>query len=405
MAGIGKGLRRVQDASVEGKAVLVRVDYNVPLSSGTVADDARIRASFPTLQHLLNRRAKVVLMSHLGDPEGEVVPGLRLDPIAKRLEDLLDRPVRKLDDCVGDEVRAAVEKGVPGDLFLLENVRFHPGESANDAEFARQLSELGDVYVNDAFATLHRAHASTEGVTHFLPSYAGMLVQKEIEALSRLTDRPERPYVAIIGGKKPESKLGALRDLLGRVDAILIGGGVAFTFLHAKGYAVGASVVDASVEKDIQDVIRLAEQKKTRIVLPSDVVLARAVSATAETTTAPVEAIPEGWIGLDIGPKTIELFRQEIDRARTIVWTGPMGAFELAPFSSGTQAVASALAHSSAFTVVGGGETGEAVVQLGQEKAISYISTGGGACLALLRGKSLPALEALRDSGAGSSKA
>jgi phosphoglycerate kinase len=399
MTDIVKGLRRVQDAAVEGKSVLVRVDYNVPLSGGAVADDARITASFPTLEHLLNHRAKVVLVSHLGDPEGQVVPGLRLDPIAERLEALLGRPVKKLRDCVGDEVKDAVAKGVPADLFLLENVRFHPGESTNDPQFAHKLSELADLYVNDAFAALHRAHASTEGVTHFLPSYAGLLVQKEIAALSRLTNRPERPYIALIGGKKAESKLGALRDLLGRVDTILIGGGVAFTFLHATGCAVGASVVDESVEKEIREVIRLAGEKKTRIVLPTDVVIARAVSAIAETATASAKAIPEGWIGLDIGPETVEIFRQEINRARTIVWTGPMGAFELEPFSNGTRAIASALARARAFTVVGGGETGEAVATMGQEKGISYISTGGGACLAILRGKTLPALEALRDSG------
>ncbi len=397
MTDLLKGLRRVQDAAVEGRSVLVRVDYNVPLSGGVVAEDARITASFPTLEHLLNRRAKVVLMSHLGDPEGRVVPELCLDPVAARLEALLGRPVKKLDDCVGDEVKTAIEKGVPADLFLLENVRFHAGESANDPRFAQELSQLADLYVNDAFAAIHRAHASTEGVTHFLPSYAGLLVQKEITALSRLTDRPERPYIALIGGKKAESKLGALRDLVGRVDAILIGGGVAFTFLHAKGYSVGASVVDASVENEIQEVVRLAGEKRTRIVLPTDVVIARAASATAQTRTVPVEEIPEGWSGLDIGPQTIEAFTQEINQARTIVWTGPMGAFELGPFSNGTRAIASALAGARAFTVVGGGETGEAVVAMGQAEGISYISTGGGACLAILRGKALPALEALRD--------
>jgi len=396
MTDIARGLRRVQDAPVEGKSVLVRVDYNVPLRTGTVADDSRITASLPTLHHLMERGAKLVLMSHLGDPEGKVVPELRLDPVADRLRDLLRRPVEKLTDCIGEAVSKAVGKGKPGDVFLLENVRFHPGESANDADFARSLARLGELYVNDAFAALHRAHASTEGVTRFLPSYAGMLIQKEIEALSRLTDRPERPYVAIVGGKKAESKLGALRDLLGRVDAILIGGGVAFTFLHATGHEVGASVVDESIVEEIRDVVRLAGEKKVRIVLPCDVVAARAVSASAETTTVPVDGIPAGWIGLDIGPKTVELFRREIARARTVVWTGPMGVFELEPFSQGTRAVASALAHARAFTVVGGGETGEAVFQMGEEHGISYISTGGGACLALLRGKSLPALEALR---------
>lgn len=396
MPEIAKGLRRVQDAEVEGKRVLVRVDYNVPLEGGRVADDARITASFPTLEHLLDRGARLVLMSHLGDPEGKVVPALRLDPVAERLHALLGRPVRKQDDCVGERVKRAIAEGGDEDLFLLENVRFHAGETANDAAFAQKLADLGDLYVNDAFAALHRGHASTLGVTAFLPSYAGLLVQKEIETLSRLTDRPERPYLAIVGGKKAKDKLGALRDLLDRVDRILIGGGVAFTFLHAQGASVGSSVVYESVVAEIRDVVRLAEEKKVPILLPDDVVIAKDVSATAETRTAPAREIPTGWIGLDIGPRTVERFRTEIERARTVVWTGPMGAFEHPPFANGTRGVADALAHTRAFTVVGGGETGEAVVKMGQADRISYISTGGGACLALLRGKALPALEALR---------
>ena len=397
MADLLSGLRCVQQAAVEGKTVLVRVDYNVPLKDGDVADDARIEASFPTLIDLIDREAKLVLLTHLGRPEGKAVPELRLDPVAKRLYALLDRSVQKLDDCVGEGIKKAIEAAEPGALLLLENLRFHPEETANDAKFARSLADLGDLYVNDAFATLHRTHASTLGVTDYLPSYAGMLVQKELEALSRLIHEPERPYLAIVGGKKAKSKLGALRDLLDQVDAILIGGGVAFTFLRAKGHLVGNSVVDESIVEEIEGLIRAAYEKDVLILLPRDVVIAQEVSETAETATCRSERIPDGWIGLDIGPETIRKFQEQIDAAKAIVWTGPMGAFELEPFSHGTRAIAEALANSDAFTVIGGGETGEAVAKTGWADRMSYISTGGGACLALLRGRSLPALEALRE--------
>jgi len=387
----------VQQAAVEGKTVLVRVDYNVPLKNGDVADDARIEASFPTLNDLVDRGAKLVLLTHLGRPGGEVVPELRLDPIAKKLQILLDRPVQKLGDCVGEEIKKAIEAETSGALLLLENLRFHPEEVANDAQFARSLADPGDVYVNDGFATLHRTHASTLGITDYLPSYAGMLVQKELEALSRLVHERKRPYLAIVGGKKAKSKLGALRDLLDQVDVILIGGGVAFTFLRAKDHQVGNSVVDESLVEEIKGLIRAAYEKNVLILLPSDVVIAQEGSETAETATCRSEKIPDGWIGLDIGPETIQKFQKQIDAAKTIVWTGPMGAFELEPFSHGTRAIAEALANVDAFTVVGGGETGEAVTKTGWADKMSYVSTGGGACLALLRGKSLPALEALRE--------
>jgi len=396
MDGLRSGLRRVQNATVEGKTVLVRVDYNVPLKDGNVSDDARIKSSFPTLMDLLDRGAKLVLLSHLGRPEGKVVPELRLDPVGQRLQALLNHPVRKLDDCVGEEVKQAVEKGKKGDLFLLENLRFHPEETANDSQFAHHLATLGDLYVNDAFATLHRAHASTLGISNYLPAYAGMLVQKEIEALSYLIDEPKRPYLAIVGGKKAKSKLQALRDLLDRVDVVLVGGGVAFTFLRAKGYLVGNSVVDESLVEEIKELIRTAYEMGVLILLPWDVVVAQEISATAETVTCRAERIPPGWIGLDIGPETVRKFREQIAEANTVVWAGPMGAFEIEQFSHGTRAIAETLANSDAFTVVGGGETGEAVTKMGQTDGISYISTGGGACLALLRGKSLPALEALQ---------
>lgn len=396
MGSLLNGLRRMQDAAVEGKTVLVRVDYNVPLADGDVADDARIKASLPTLNDLIDRGAKLTLLTHLGRPEGRIISELRVDPVAERLHVLLDRPVQKLDDCIGEEIKKAITKGAPGDLFLLENLRFHPEETANDAEFARSLADLGDLYVNDAFATLHRGHASTLGVTDYLPAYAGKLVQNELAALSPLIEEPARPYVAIVGGKKAKSKLGALRDLLDQVDVIMIGGGVAFTFLRAKGHSVGNSIVDESLLEEIKPLIQAAYEKNVLILLPRDVVIAEEVSATAETATCRADKIPAGWIGLDIGPKTIRKFQEQINAAKTIVWTGPMGAFELKPFSRGTLAIAEALADSEAYTVVGGGETGEAVAKLGWADRMSYVSTGGGACLALLRGKPLPALDALR---------
>jgi phosphoglycerate kinase len=388
-------LRGVERADVEKKTVLVRVDYNVPMSGGRVAADGRLRASLPTLTHLLEHRAKVVLISHLGRPEGRVVEELRLAPVAACLADLLGQPVRQLEDCVGPVVSDAVEGGGPGDVFLLENVRFHREETTNESGFARELARLGDVYVNDAFAAVHRAHASTVGIADHLPSYAGFLMEREIAALSRL-EEPERPYLAIVGGKKARSKLGALRDLVPRVDEILIGGGVALTFLRAFGAEVGDSIVDEGLLAEIREIQAIAERENTTIHLPEDVVIAVDLSPDGEIRTCDARAIPPGWQGLDIGPKTVERFTDRILAAKTVVWTGPLGAFEVEPFSAGTRGVGEAVAVSDAYSVIGGGETGEAVAQFGLEDRITYVSTGGGACLAFLRGKHLPALEALR---------
>ena len=388
-------LRGVARADVEGKTVLVRVDYNVPLSGGRVTDDARLRASLPTLQHLLEHGAKVVLISHLGRPEGRVVEDLRLAPVAACLADLLGRPVRQLEDCVGPLVFDAVEGGSPGDVFLLENVRFHRDETTNESRFARELARLGDVYVNDAFAAVHRAHASTVGIADHLPSYAGFLMEREIAALSRL-EEPERPYLAIVGGKKARSKLGALRGLVPRVDEILIGGGVALTFLRALGADVGDSIVDEGLLDEIREVQAAAEREKAMIRLPEDVVIGVDLSPDGETRACDARAIPAGWQGLDIGPKTVEQFSDRILAAETVVWTGPLGAFEVEAFSAGTRGIGEAVAESDAYSVIGGGETGEAAVRFGFVDRVSYVSTRGGACLAFLRGKHLPALEALR---------
>ncbi|MBN1859302.1 phosphoglycerate kinase [Candidatus Bipolaricaulota bacterium] len=395
MSGRFKSLRCVQEANVEGKRVLVRVDFNVPLRDGGVGDDSRIRAALPTVQLLRDRGAVPILATHLGRPEGHVVPAMSLRPVADCLAEILGDEVVFLKDCVGDAIRQQILDAPSGTVVLLENVRFHEEEVENQPSFARALADLADVFVNDAFATLHRAHASTSGVADYLPAYAGLLIQHELEALSHLLDDPARPYVAIVGGRKAKSKLGPLRDLVNHVDEILIGGGVAFTFLHAMGMPVGASYVEHSLVDDIREIIRLAEGRHVTLSLPEDVVAAPEIAEGVETRECALEEIPEGWIGLDIGPKTVELFSRRLESARSIIWTGPMGAFETAPFDQGTRRIAEALSKVDAYTVVGGGETGEAIASSGLGDQISHISTGGGACLALLRGKRLPALEAL----------
>ncbi|MCD5417333.1 phosphoglycerate kinase [Candidatus Bipolaricaulota bacterium] len=389
-------MKVMQEAPVEGKTVLMRTDYNVPLSEGQVTDASRIEMSLPTITYLIARDAKVVLLSHLGRPDGKVVEHLRLDPIASQLSELLDQPVKKFPDCIGEEVRHGVAALQSRQVAILENLRFHPEEGANDRSFAAQLAKLGEIFINDAFASLHRSHASLVGISEFLPSYAGLLMQKEIESLARLLKDPERPYIAIIGGKKARSKLSTLHELINKVDAILVGGGVAFTFLRAQGYAVGDSIIDETLLDDTRMLIKKAEEKGVSIFLPLDIAMAQAATAKAETAIYQVDDIPAGWIGLDIGPKTITAFAKEIKAARTIVWTGPMGMFEIPQFSVGTRGIADALAQTSAFSVVGGGETGEALTRLGVADIPSYISTGGGACLSLLRGRSLLALEVLR---------
>jgi phosphoglycerate kinase len=389
-------LRKIQDADVAEKTVLVRVDYNVPLKDSEVLDDRRIRASIPTIQWLLDHHAKVVLISHLGRPEGKVVEELRLDPVAASLEAILDRRVFKLNDCAGEVVSKTVAEAQSGDVLLLENVRFRREETINEPSFTHELANLGELFVNDAFATMHRAHASTVGVADHLPSYAGFLVQAEIEAIEPLISSPQHPYVAAVGGRKAQSKLGPLHDLAPKVDEILIGGGVAMTFLHAMGIDVGASVVDHKVLEEVGVIRRIAEQSKTSLLLPVDVVAARELSDESETVICSLHEIPAGWHAFDIGPETIRLFSERIIQAKMFVWTGPMGAYEHEAFSNGTKQLGEALAQSSAYSVIGGGETGEAMERFGVSKHASYISTGGGACLALLRGKTMPSLEALR---------
>jgi phosphoglycerate kinase len=386
--------KTIRDVDVSGKRVLVRVDFNVPLENGAVADDTRIRAALPTLNYLLERKASLVLCSHLGRPKGKVVADLRMDPVAARLSELLGRPVRKLDDCVGPEVEQAVAAMKPGDVVLLENTRFHPEEKENDPEFAKKLAALGELYVNDAFGSAHRAHASTEGVAHHLPAVAGLLMEKELEFLGRATGDPEHPYIAILGGAKVSDKIGVIDNLLKKCDRLLIGGGMANTFFKAMGYEVGDSLVEDEV---IETAKELLEMAGPRLVLPVDVVIADSFDNDAATQVVAPNEVGAGWRILDIGPKTISTFRSALEGAKTVVWNGPLGVFEMENFARGTVAVAELLAGLDATTIVGGGDSAAAVRQAGLVDAMSHVSTGGGASLEFLEGKTLPGVAALMD--------
>jgi phosphoglycerate kinase len=386
--------KTVRDIPVEGKRVLVRVDFNVPLENGQVADDTRLRAALPTIRYLLEHGAAVILMSHLGRPKGKISEELRLDPVARRLEELLGQEVIKLDDCVGAEVEQAAQAMTPGQILLLENLRFHPQEEDNDPTFAKRLASLGDVYVNDAFGTAHRAHASTVGVTRYLPSVAGFLMERELQMLGTALKEPARPFVAILGGAKVSDKIGVIRSLLTRVDLLLLGGGMANTFLLAKGYEVGESLVE---EESVPVAMEILEQAGGKLVLPVDVVVADAFSENANARTVGVKEVPPGWRILDIGPRTVGLFEAKLSGAGTVLWNGPMGVFEFPRFAAGTVALASSLAKSKATTIVGGGDSAAALEQAGLADRMTHVSTGGGASLEFLEGKPLPGVAALED--------
>ncbi len=388
--------KTVRDIELKGKRVLVRVDFNVPLDkkTGAITDDTRIRAALPTIQYLIDQGAKVILCSHLGRPDGQVKENLRLTPVAARLSELLGRPVARTDDCVGPAVEQAVAALQPGDVLLLENLRFHAEEEANDPAFAQALARLADVFVNDAFGTAHRAHASTEGVTHYLPAVAGFLMEKEIDYLSRAIENPEHPYVAIIGGAKISGKIEVLENLLGKVDALLIGGGMANTFLKARGHETGQSLV----EDDRLDLAReLMARAGGKLHLPVDVVVTPAGETGAEHKVVGVDQVPADWKIVDIGPQTVKAFGRVIQAARTVVWNGPLGVFEVPAFAEGTTSVARLLADSGAISIIGGGDSAAAVAQAGLEDRMSHISTGGGASLEFLEGKTLPGVAALLD--------
>jgi phosphoglycerate kinase len=387
--------KTVRDADVQGKRVLVRVDFNVPLVEGAVADDTRIQAALPTIRYLLEARAVLILCSHLGRPKGKVVDTLRMAPVSRRLSELLGHPVVQLDDCAGPEVEAAAHAANPGDVLLLENTRFHSQEKANDPGFAAQLAALADLYVNDAFGSAHRAHASTAGVAQHLPAYAGFLMEKELEFLGGALASPALPFIAILGGAKISDKIGVIENLLDQVDALLIGGGMANTFLKADGYDVADSLVE---DRSLDTARSLIQRAGHKLVLPVDVTVADRFDASAFSQVVPVSAVPPRWRILDIGPRTLELFHERLANARTVVWNGPMGVFEFAKFAQGTEAVARILAAlPGATTIVGGGDSAAAVKRAGLAGQMSHISTGGGASLEFLEGKTLPGVAALLD--------
>ena len=386
--------KTIRDIDVSGKRVLVRVDFNVPLKEGAVTDDMRIRAALPTLAYLLDQGAALILYSHLGRPKGKVVQELRMGPVAERLAELLGRPVKKVDDCVGPEAEAAAQALQPGEVLLLENTRFHPEERANDPEFARQMAGLGEIYVNDAFGTAHRAHASNVGVASYLPAVAGFLMEKELQFLGQATENAERPYVAILGGAKISDKIGVIESLLAQCDRLLIGGGMANTFFKAMGFEMGDSLVEADAVANAE---ALLKRSGSQIVLPVDVVIADAFDNAANTRVVAPNAVPLGWRILDIGPKTVPTFESALGGAKTVVWNGPLGVFEMPNFAKGTFAVAEILAGLDAVTIIGGGDSAAAVRQAGLVDRITHVSTGGGASLEFLEGKVLPGVEALMD--------
>ena len=390
--------KTIRDVEVDERRVFVRADLNVPLEDGRITDDTRIRASLPTLVNLLERGASVVLASHLGRPKGKVNDALRLRPVADRLSQLLGRPVRMTGDALGPGVQVAVDKLRPGDLLLLENLRFHAAEEANDPEFAKALAGLADLYVNDAFGAAHRAHASTEGITHHLPAVAGLLMEREVEALTRLLKRPARPFHAVIGGAKVSGKLEVLEVLLTRCQAVLVGGGMANTFLAARGYAMGKSLVEDDQLENAERILSEARRKRVRLMLPTDAVIAPQIHHRARTQVVSIDSVPKDQMVVDIGPKTIAEFTGHLAKARTIFWNGPMGVFEMPQMADGTNAVAKFLAkrtRAGVVTIVGGGDSVAAVEQLGLAERMTHVSTGGGASLEFLEGKALPGVEAL----------
>ncbi len=397
--------KTVRDVDPKGKRVFVRVDFNVPLQDGSIVDDTRIRASLPTLKDLLDRGASLIAASHLGRPKGKVKPELSLAPVARRLGDLLGRPVEMLSDCVGPEVEQAAKALSPGDVVMLENLRFHAEEEKGDEGFARQLAGLADLYVNDAFGAAHRSHASTAVIAKFLPGSMGLLVEKEVEVLTRVLESPERPLVAILGGVK--AKIGVLQNLVKRVDALIIGGGQAYTFLKAKGLEIGESVLDRDSFELAKGILSQTAHGKPRLLLPTDVVVTTPDGVEFEPSIKRVEgvpirvaasdAIPADMMGVDIGPETRKLFAEEIKSAKCVVWNGPMGITEIPEFREGTRSVAQSLADSEAYSVIGGGDVVAAVQQLGFGEKFNHICTGGGASLEFLEGKELPGIAALPD--------
>lgn len=394
--------KTIEDISVAGKRVLMRVDFNVPLDKAQhIEDDTRITESLPTIKKILDDGGKLILMSHLGRPKGKVSAEFSLQPVATRLSELLGKPVNFVKDCIGEEATAAATALNGGDVLLLENLRFHNEEEANDKGFAEKLASLGEVFVNDAFGAAHRAHASTEGVAHFLsPAVAGYLIEKELRYLGEATRNPRRPYVAILGGSKISGKIDVLENLLNKVDTVLIGGAMIFTFFKAQGLETGKSLVEDDKVELAKSILAKAKSKGVKFLLPTDVVIADKFEANADSKMVDVSNIPPEWMGVDIGTKTIDLFSAEILTAQTAVWNGPMGVFEIDKFATGTMEIAKALAAATkhgATTIIGGGDSASAIAKAGLEKEVSHVSTGGGASLEFLEGKTLPGIEALNE--------
>lgn len=391
--------KTVKDVDVRSRRVLVRVDYNVPLDAqGNVSDDKRITASLPTINYLLEQGARIILCSHLGRPKGEVKKEFSLAPVAKRLKELLPNVnIYFASDCIGEEAQQKADALKDGEILLLENLRFHKEEEKNDPEFAKKLASLAEIYVSDAFGTVHRAHASTAGVAAYLPAVAGFLIGKELSIMGGALENPERPFVAILGGAKVADKIGVITNLLNKCDTLLIGGGMAYTFFKAMGYEIGDSLLDAESIDLAKQLMETAKEKGVKLLLPVDTVVAKAFAADAEHMTVASNAIPAGWQGLDIGEKTRELFAAEIKNAKTVIWNGPMGVFEFPEFAKGTEAVAKACAECGGTTIIGGGDSASAVKKLGYADKMTHISTGGGASLEFLEGKVLPGVAALND--------
>jgi len=391
--------KTVTDIDVASRRVLVRLELNVPLDENrNITDDKRIQTTLPTVRYLIEHRARVIICGHMGRPKGKADPAFSLAPVAKRFAELLPGvSVAFATDVIGENARAAIAAMQDGDVVILENVRFHKEETANDPAFARKLAALADIYVNDAFGSSHRAHASTEGVAHFLPAVAGFLVGKELDVMVGAISRPKRPFVAILGGAKVEDKIGVIVNLLNKVDTLVIGGGMAYTFAKAQGGSIGNSLLDESHVEAALDMLNQAKQKGVSFLLPVDAVAADAFSNDANRRTVDIMSIPDGWIGMDIGPKSIEIFKAAVADAQTVIWNGPMGVFEFKNFAEGTRAVAEALAGSGAVTIIGGGDSASAVRQMGYADKMTHISTGGGATLELLEGRELPGLTALDD--------
>jgi len=390
--------KSVRDVEVTGKRVFVRVDFNVPLDNGKITDDTRIQETLPTIKYLIENGAKVILASHMGRPKGEVVDSMRLTPAAVRLGELLGKPVKKLDESVGENVKAAIAEMNNGDVVVLENVRFHKGEEKNDPELAKQFAELADLFVNDAFGAAHRAHASTEGIAKHIPAVAGLLMEKELSVLGKALSNPDRPFTAIVGGSKVKDKIDVINKMLEIADNVIIGGGLAYTFFKAQGYEIGNSLLDESKLQESLGFIEKAKELGKNLYLPIDTVIADDFSASANTKVVTAEeGIPAGWEGIDIGPKTRELYADVIKNSKLVVWNGPMGVFEIEPFSHGTRAVAEACAETSAYTIIGGGDSAAAVEKFQLKDKMDHISTGGGASLEFMEGKALPGVVALND--------